>query len=230
MPRIYDENSEQYKGSDDSLVRRISQDYKPDIVQSGFMWNRVRPVFNTWMVREMLCDPRVVLGLNLIKGPIMDRARFTVTSSHNDKRVTQFVADQINRFWMYSVEKALKAIEWGFSAQEVLYRVDDKGQLAFDDVIDFDSGDVRIVTSRGFKAGITVRNVTNAWGQKVKQYIGGPKSLVHVHARDKHPHYGLSRCFGCHVAWWEKWSDGGYRDVRRLWFHKNAFDSGIPRS
>jgi hypothetical protein len=53
-----------------------------------------------------------------------------------------------------------------------------------------------------------------------------PKAFMHVHQRENDPWCGMSRLFGAHIPWHETWSMGGSRDVRKLWYFKNSYDSG----
>ena len=73
---------------------------------------------------------------------------------------------------------------------------------------------------------MTVRNSRESASSKRKIFIGGPKAFWHVHWRDHHPWFGRSRLVGSFPPWWETWTDDGYRDIRRLYFHKYAFDGG----
>ncbi len=198
-------------------------DYEPGGYFGNFHYiGSGRPPFTSAVVSNMLTDPRVIYGLWLIKGPILADAHVKVDSQNEEIR--QYVVNQINRFWQNSAVKALKAIEWGYSAAEVIFREKD-GRVQFDELRDFHSPDVRIIAKKGTIVGIRVRN-TKASDEV---YIGLPKSFVHLHWREKQRYYGQSRLYGAHIPWWEVWTEGGYRDVRRLWFYKNAFEGGTIR-
>lgn len=102
--------------------------------------------------------------------------------------------------------------------------------IEFDRLKDIHSADLQAVTLRGELVGMYVHRGFNS---DIRQnnynrrlYIGHHKKFWHVHWAEKNPWYGLSRLFGAFIPWWEKWSDGGFRDIRRLWFHKNAFEGG----
>lgn len=182
-----------------------------------------RPPFNSGVISAMLTDPRVIYGLWLLKGPIVCNAHVKVEC--DDETIKQFVIDQINRVWSnLEIVKVLKAIEWGYSGCEVLYREKD-GLVQIDTFRDFHTPDVKPVVKDGTAIGMTVRNP----GAQQDVYLGFPKSILHLHWRERNRFYGLSRLFGAHVPWWEIWSDGGYRDIRRLWFYKNAYEGGILR-
>lgn len=151
---------------------------------------------------------------------------FTVQCERDD--VKKFIEDQYVRFWRTEAIKALKSLEWGFSGSEVCYRVKD-GYMHFDRLKDFYAEDTSPVRYRGKLVGMNVRitNYTQTPDNKAQAYLGGPKALWHVHWRDRNAWWGVSRLFGAHIPWWEKWCDGGYRDIRRLWFYKNAYNGGV---
>ena len=212
----------------------LTADYLPEGYTGMFLFARNRPPFSGTVIREMMSDPRVIFGLWLIKGPILANSRFKIVCE--DEEVTKYLIENITRFWRNSAARALKSIEWGYSASEVLYKVVE-GKIHFDILKDIHSLDTRAVTKEGSLVGFTVRNVPvrstqvpmqgGEYGEHKKLFIGIPKGFWHIHWRDRHPWYGLSRLYGAHIPWWEQWSDGGYRDIRRLWFHKNAFEGGV---
>ena len=207
----------------DLLSEPVTSGYIPEVRISGFYTNRNRPHFSGLVVREMLADPRVIFGLWLLKGPLLANAKFFVKCENPE--VKEFLKTSITRFWRNSASRALKAIEWGYSGSEVIYRVDENGSVAFDILKDLDSMDVKVATDKGRFSGMVIRNVPTNKGKR-RVYIGGPKAFLHTHWRERNTWYGLSRLFGAHIPWWEQWSDGGFRDIRRLWFYKNAFEGG----
>lgn len=182
-----------------------------------------RPPFTAAVISAMLTDPRVIYGLWLIKGPILSNAHVKVDCPN--ETVRQYVIDQINRFWTNSAVRALKAIEWGYASGEVIYREKD-GLVQFDELRDFHSPDVRIVVKDGNAVGVELRNTRT---KHSRLFFGFPKTFLHTHWREKARYYGLSRLYGVHIPWWEIWSDGGYRDIRRLWYYKNSFEGGTMR-
>jgi hypothetical protein len=99
----------------------ISQDYVPWGTYGmwgyyGFL-NRNRPPFTYYTVREMLCDPRVIFGLWLIKGPIISKSKFEVECSRSD--VTDYINKNLKRFLngvirprKWSIDTTPKTIEF----------------------------------------------------------------------------------------------------------------------
>ena len=210
----------------DQLLETQVKEYVPNTYSTYLFQGRHRPLFTQATIRDMVIDPRVMFGLWLIKGPMLSKAKFNVDCENED--VKQFIADQIHSFWLNGAVQALKAIEWGFSAGEVLYRMEDGTErIVYRGLKDFEPPSCRVVTCNGEHVGIVVQNyeTTNMRpGRRV--YLGGPKVLHHIHWRHYNPHYGRSRLVGAHIPWNEIWSEGGYRDIRRMWFYRNAFEGG----
>jgi hypothetical protein len=207
---------------EDLLKQSPAIDYEPRGYYGVSMIGQNKPPFTPSVIMAMLTDPRVIYGLWLIKGPILSNAHIAVKC--DNEIVRKFLVDLINRFWSNSAVRALKGIDWGYSAAEVKYREVD-GYVQFDELNDFYSPDVRVVAHNGEPVGVYVKS-----GQDSKEfYLGAPKVMMHVHWRERNKWYGLSRLYGAHVPWYEIWSDGGFRDIRRLWYYKNSYEGGTMR-
>lgn len=230
---------------DDLLGRPLTADYVPQAVSAvttyiGLM-NRNRPPFTYYTIRDMLCDPRVIFGLLLLKGPVVSRPIYQVEC--NDSRVGEFITKNLEIFWNVAAERVMKALEWGFSASEVLYEYNSEdGLIYFANVRDMESLDCRPVVLSGNIIGFQYRQGSDPWGNmnisgksdesaasssnNEWRYVGAPKALWHLHWPSRNPWFGLSRLFGAHVPWYEMWSEDGFRQIRRLWFTSCAFDGG----
>lgn len=202
-------------------------DYVPTGYWSwGLMWRF--PRFTLIHVPRMMAEPRVALGLHLIKGPVISISRFYVRTSN--EHIRSFVQDAFSRFWREGAIKALKAIEWGYSCSEVLYKLDSKGRITYGSLKDLQSIDCRCFVKDGkfHKASVKgMRGGGELSSSRVAIELYGMKAFWHVHQREHNQWYGRSRLFGAFMPFMEFTSDGGYRDTRRLWFHKNAYDGGI---
>ena len=209
------------------LLQTQVKDYVPTTHRFRSTISYQRPIFSQSTVHEMSLDPRVLFGLWLIKGPMLSKARFEVECENEE--VKTFVADLINDFWMNGAVQALRAIEWGFSGSEVLYKLEEEtGRIAYKGLKDFQAPNVRVVTKQGVYQGLLIQNyMTTSILPGKSVYLGGPKAFHHVHWRHIHPLYGESRLRASHIPWNEMWSQGGFRDIRRMWFYKNAFSGGI---
>lgn len=201
----------------------ITGEYIPTAYWNGWMNMRRAPPFSFQAVNEMLTDPRVMFGLWLIKGPILSKSRFYIDC--DNKEAKDFLIQNLTRFWRNSAVRAMKSIEWGYSCSEALYEIRN-GLINFDTLKDLHPLDCRALTREGKLVGATVRNVPTKTGKK-KVELSGARSLWTVHSREVHPWYGRSRLFGAYLPWLECWSEGGFRDSRRLFFYKYAYTGAI---
>lgn len=199
------------------------------------------PFFGFGTVEMMMRDSRIRFGLGLIKGPIYSYTKFFSTEESNDpqindaiidleyfyshkveaadKVVEKFVIDTLNDFWADGLYKALRSIEWGFSPNQVMYHRDPfDGLIKYKTMQSYSPNIARPVTCKDKLIGIHIRDK--------EKYIPCPKSVVFVHQREYSQFTGQSRLLGCHIPWHETWQMGGARDIRRMWFYKNAYDSG----
>lgn len=199
------------------------------------------PYFTPSVARTMILDSRVKYGLNLIKGPISTYTKFfsqedaespTIHDAivelnyffpygvfTENEELGEFVLRQLNRFWETGIYKALSALEWGYSASEVMYR---KGK---DDMVEFDN--LRLIP--GLDSSCVVRNraiIGFVRNQNKRSYIPLGKGFWHLHNREQHHYYGESILKGSYVPWHELWTLGGGKDIRRTWYFKNAYDGG----
>lgn len=210
----------------DELLADNTAEYNPSAYYSLYPYgfHRNRPPFTPMAIREMLVDPRISFGLRLIKGPLLSRTRFNVETKNEELKT--YVEENLKRFWLAGAIDAMSCIEWGYCGSEVFYRIrNDKIQYSHLRV--FEATDVRPVTLDGRIVGMTVQNIKDEQENPLqKLYLGAPKMLWTIHERRYHPIFGRSRLYPVHVVWNEIWSDGGFRDIRRLWFYKNAYEGG----
>lgn len=198
------------------------------------------PFFGFGTIDMMLRDSRVRYGLNLIKGPIFTYTKFFSTEESKNPAVNQaivereyhfsykveaadtsteeFILQLLNRFWTDGLYKALRAIEWGYAPNQILYERLPSGQIQYKGMISYHPRTCRPVTKSNEVVGIYI--------SERNKKICFPKAFIHVHQRENDPWCGLSRLFGAHIPWHETWSMGGARDVRKLWYFKNSYDSG----
>lgn len=188
---------------------------------------RDKPLFNLRFVPEMLYDSRITFGLNLLKGPILANSQFFVNVEDAPPEIQdelkKFLIKNITRFWRNSASRSLEAIDYGYAGHEVLYKVEDN-KLQFDILKGFNALDIKPVTVSGKIIGLIITKGVE--GQEGPLFIGGAKAFWHVHWRQFNPWFGRSRLFSAFVPWIEKWTDGGFRDLRRLFWHKFALDGG----
>lgn len=213
------------KNPEDLLNLRIVRDYSPNIysqIAPGITGYN-RPVFTLSNVPVMLSDPRITYGMLQILGPLLGEASFVVESSSPE--VAAFVEKQLWRFWNYGAAELVSGISWGFSGGEVYYR-EYESQLQFDRVRTFYALDMRAVTRQGCLVGFTLNNSFLSNQNKAaakKVFVGIPKGIWYVHQPHYNPWYGRSQLYGSYLPWIETWRNGGYLDVRSLFYYKYAY-------
>jgi len=208
------------------LLKTYTADYMPTAYWSGFHPYRRFPGFSLGVVLAMLTDPRVLLGLGIIKGVLLTKMKIRIDC--DSQPVQDFLQRQLTRFLSRDAPIALKAVEWGYSCSEVFYKIID-GQLHYWGLRDLHPMDCRCLVAAGKVIGARIRGLKrgSATDYHRSDPLLVPKIFWHVQSRDFHPWYGRSRLFGAFIPWNETWSDGGFRDIRRLWFYKYAYDGGI---
>jgi hypothetical protein len=202
----------------------ITADYTPNVYNNAWTFVTKAPPFTLRDVSSMLVDFRIRWGLWMIKGPMLCKSKFFVKC--DDPVVKEFLINTVTRFWRTSAMRAMKAFEWGYSCSEALYVVK-KDQIQFNYLKDIHSVDAKALTRNGFICGSRVSRIPKRGiSNNGKVDIFGPRKFWHVHNREGNPFYGQSRLFGSYLPWIELWGDGGYRDSRRLFYHKYAYDGG----
>lgn len=204
------------------LAKPLTRDYVPSYYNSYWLGMNRAPRFTINIIEHMLTDPRINFGLRLIKGPVMAKARFYLDMPDGEPR--EFIKTQLSRFWRSNAMDALRAIEWGYSFSEVLYQVYG-GKIQYSGLRNIHAIDCRCLTNDGTIVGGRVKGLPGKNTQANTRHLDVliPKGFWHVHDRQHHPFYGRSRLYGCYLPYLEKWSDGGFRDSRRLFFHKYAY-------
>lgn len=182
-----------------------------------------RPRFSLGEVNWMLEDPRILLGLYFIKGPILAKTRFWLECK--DKVLKEFLADGITTFWRKCASSVLTAVEWGFSCGECIFALGNDNRIHFTGYKKLGVKDCRPLTLQGALVGASVQNVPTDVGKR-KINLFTPKVLWHVHGREHNPWWGQSRIKGSYLPWIESWEEGGFRDSRRLFFYKYAYAGG----
>lgn len=207
------------------------------------LWDH--PMFQRWWIPAMQKDPHLVYGVWMLRGPIISKAKFEVTS--DSPEIQEWVQKQIDRFWARGISEALTSLEWGFSGHEVIYEYDDEDQtVKYKALRYFDPRHVRPVVKDGYLQGITVRNIrygknhSNQTGSlssglsrptisddKDKLYLPMQKAFWAVHDRRHNRWHGRSRYEGAFIPWYETWQPKGFRNIRHLALYKYSFMGGV---
>ena len=205
------------------LLEVYTKNYKQHIHTHGLYYaflNPERPIFYRVYIPVMLRDPHIWYGMEILKGPIVSKAKYEVESE--DEEVAEFADRQIKRFWARGITKALECLSWGYSGNEVLYEFNEDSQaIEFKDLRFIHPRDCRAVIKQGAIVAMQIsgRNMN-------EMYLKNPKFFWAVHNKRMNRWYGRSRLEGAFDTWWEIWQPKGYRGIRHLWFYKNAFSGG----
>lgn len=212
----------------ENLTRTYTNKYRlADMYASGGMYsiylNPHKPVFARFWVPIMLQDPHIWYGMELLKGPIISKAKFLVESEYPE--VQEYVDRQLRLFWSRGVNKALDCLSWGYSGSEVIYEYNKfKQQIDFKELKFLHPKDVRAVTLDGEFMGIEISNIKECYNPR---FLSRKKVFWAVHEKKAHRWYGRSRLQGAFEPWWELAQPKGYKSIRHLWFYKHAFSGGV---
>lgn len=203
-----------------------TKDYKGPSYNGGlynFLLSPERPIFFRMFVPIMMRDPHLWYGIELLKGPIVSKAKYVVESE--DSELAEFIQKQIDRFWRKGISYALDSLIWGYSGCEVLYQYSEKYQcLEFKELIYLHPMDIKPVVCDGKLIAMEIRNAEKENG---KIYLKPPKILWCVHDKKRDRFFGRSRLEGAFDSWYELWQPKGYRSIRHLWYYRHAYDGGV---
>jgi hypothetical protein len=180
-------------------------------------------VFTLTDVESMRRDYQVNLGLNMLKSPLYT-AQWSIKCPQNPM-IAKYVNEQLFRLWRASLRKILRALEYGYAAGEILYKLDHRDLVVFAGYKDFHPRDIRVLTDEYQYAGIRIKNIPD----KGDVDIFAPKAFFFSTNREFQGWYGRSWLISCWEDYTEKRSRDGAIDIRRLWFYKNAYTGGIIR-
>lgn len=195
------------------LREPLSQGYKPRVFGFYFDVNDPRPWFRLVDVERMRRDPKIRLGLRVLRAPIR-RVKWKVKA--NSDAVRQFVDAQLTRIWKRCLGRLLKMLEYGYCPGEWDYALED-GLIVVRDLIDFYPLDCDPLVLENKIVGTLLRGS----GKEVR--IGAPRSLWLVNEPEYDRYRGLSRLANAWTPWMEKTGRHGALESRRLWFLKNAY-------
>src|SRR5688572_27251491 len=116
--------------------------YKPQPLDVWGQMPRELPLFTWIMVRYMLWDQTIKLGLAMREAPIQS-AELAFKEGKDwqsgikcdNEVVGKFVERQLLRFWTHDLHKVLRAQVWGWTAGECLYRLSQSGQIEYDGLL-----------------------------------------------------------------------------------------------
>lgn len=200
----------------------VTQDYTPGWYYGNYFWEQRKPPFIKRFIPAILRDSRIRFAMKLLKGPLQADARFNVEGDSLD--LVEYVDRQIKTFWKTSAAVALRAVEWGHSGSEAVYR-EKNGVVHFHKLLHLSPWDIRLWTVGGEKAAIRLRDAKDSKDGYL--WLHGPKGFWHIHDRQEERWYGVSRLLGAYPAWYDKHKNGGARDALNLFFYKYALNGEV---
>lgn len=202
--------------------------YRPNQARQRSAEYRERlPVFTLDTIRQMMRDPKVSMAFSVATDP-MRVAEFECTGDTDE--INGYVLEQMHSIWSSGFDQLVQTFEVGWSGHEVMYRIansgPDRGKLVFDNLRDFDPGDVKPISIDTEKigmqiAGAVVRGRRNQF--QGKPALWGMKKLYVAHRARHGSNYGRSILRPAYGPWCEKHHANGAIALRRLRFFKDAY-------
>lgn len=208
--------------------RAVTEKYTPG---PRFLWGqqpRDLPLFSFEMIKYMLLDQTIKLGLAMRAAPLCaaqfgyeENGQWTDGVRADKPDVKAFVESQLRKVWDFHIHKLLSAQVWGWSGGEVTYKTEDvpgttKKRIVIDDLLGVHAADCRALTRHGKLAGVRVSMIMRDLSVPGTGYW-------HAFNPDPRSFYGRGVLIGAYSAWADKWLDGGALDVRRLFMHTDAY-------
>jgi hypothetical protein len=138
-------------------------------------------------------DAQVAAGLAVIKEPVI-AAGWSVTGESEVAR--RFVESMLRPFWRKLLRSLLTALDYGFSALELVYDLDSDGNLTITEVRDPDPLSIALnVDDDGSLTGFT---------QLPDTFVPGERAVIFTHRGEHGNHYGISRLRSAYAAWHAK--------------------------
>ncbi len=185
------------------------------------------PLFDYRTIRAMLMDEGIRLNFETRAAPIYglqfgweENGVWQEGVKCRDPGVAQFIYRQLQRIWKTYLPEILRAQIWGWSAGEVKVKYSDETGL-----IEID----RLLSRHPMDCELLKLDGCERWGVRIKRVTEGtvdlpfPYAWFHAHAAEDGEDYGISAAYGAYSAWADKWFDGGAKQVRRLFMHKDAY-------
>ena len=201
------------------LMQDLGDDYQAS-PNYRMMNRRFRPYFHGWWIEEMLTSPKIQEALKIIKGPIVTKAKFEIVC--DDEEIKEMARNYIDRFFLLAADSVLSALEYGYSVHEFIYEPDPG------------TSDLNLVDVNYYKPYDTKPCIDNVskkfdgfWVPQINQYIKRPKAFHFAYDRKFDKILGRSILHSAFLPWIDEWAVGGLRDIRKLWYAKMCYNSGV---
>lgn len=192
------------------------------------------PPFSFATIRGMLMDPEIKLNFAMRAAPVVgaefgwyEGEEFIEGVKCKHPEVAEFLFKQLQHIWKNFLPAILRAQIWGWSGGEVVMKLGENNLIEIDTLEPRHASDVRLLKQGFERWGISVDRVED----RGTALLPFPYSWFHAYNAEDGDDYGLSAAHGAYSPWADKWFNGGAKDVRRLFMHKDAYggvDLGYP--
>ena len=207
--------------------------YKP-IPHIWFQQPLELPPFDFSTIRAMLMDEGIRLNFVTRAAPLYglefgweENGVWQEGVKCRDPGVAQYIYRMLQRIWKNFLTDIVRSQIWGWSAGEVTLKLSEEtGLIEINEMLPRHPMDCKLLKSD-----------CKRWGVRIDRVEGGainlpfPYAWFHAYGAEDGEDYGTSAAYGAYSAWADKWFDGGAREVRRLFMHKDAYggvDLGYP--
>lgn len=213
-------------------AKPASAAYSPAPRHIYWMQPRELPLFTFTMIRFMLVDPTVRLGLAMRRAPL-SALRFAYKQGDQwidgveckHPKVKEYLDKQIKKCWVTICDKMLTDQIWGWSAGEIMYRPKND-KVVFDNILDRHAVDSRALEKHSRQVGVQFQNT----GRPAQVRLGMNKAWWCAFRPEANRFYGDSIMRGAYSPFADKWFDGGALDSARLFMHTDAYSGRSARS
>lgn len=215
----------------DMTVRELLEikapNYTPPPNYRGTMNELGLPPFTIRQVNLMLHDSQIKLGKAIKVAPLM-HVKFNTTGRQD---VAAFAEKMMRVAWDLVVPKAVSALWYKvFCGQPIYKRNDSSGLMELSGLNDYFPSDIDFLEVDRQLVGIRIKTRTTAKSNSASpgsEDLYGMKSFIYIHKQQFGSRDGESELEGAYAPWLEKSGPDGGMAIRRLWYYKNSFDSGI---
>lgn len=192
------------------------------------------PPFSFATIRGMLIDPEIRLNFATRAAPLCaaefgwkEGEQWVEGVKCKQPEIAQYIYRQLQHIWRNFLPAILRAQVWGWSAGEVVMKLGENGLIEIDKLEPRHASDVRLLKQGFDRWGVVIDRVEDRGSVQ----LPFPYAWFHAYNAEDGDDYGVSAAHGAYSPWADKWFNGGAKDVRRLFMHKDAYggiDLGYP--
>lgn len=206
-----------------ALLRRPPAEIRPAASRPATPTIEQIPPFHLQSAELMRFDPQIRLGLSARNG-LLSAAKVKIVASRDE--VARFVRLQWDRLWCGHANVFLRAKLYGFLPCEVRFQEIPDGEFAgFLEAVGLRERSPR--QCRLLVRGDDVVGFTWKDAAGVESPVLAPRALICTYGAEFDNPYGCSLLERAYPAWFEKWMEGGVKQLLRLRMVKDAYVGDI---